>query len=62
MKYSVLCKSREDVMNRWTYAHCLKVTIETRYGDKNPRVYVVCEDGSEDVIDLKYWDCEIVVE
>lgn len=49
-------------MNRWCYPHIKDISVEAKYGDKYPRVYVTLRDGSEDVIDPMVWDCRIHIE
>ena len=60
--FSIICIDHTDCMNRWCYPHITDITIEARYGDKHPRVYVKLRDGSEDVIDPMIWDCKVVIE
>lgn len=60
--FSVICIDRTDCMNRWCYPHITDISVEAKYGDKYPRVYVTLQDGSEDVIDPMVWDCRIHVE
>ena len=60
--YSLICVDHKDCMNRWCYAHLTEISIETRYHDKYPKIYVTLDDGSEDVIDPTVWDCKVVIE
>ena len=58
MNYWIECIGH-DPMNRWNCGPLTAITVDQRYGDKHPRVYVTLPDGSEDVIDPAIWTCRI---